>query len=131
MMKIVFPASAFIFACCVTASSYAQDTLPSASLFFTPQEAHEAEVLAQKLTPAGQGDIHLGAVMYYGPKDWTLWIQGEKWTPETSRDDLHVLAVTANEVHLSWRGEDGVTREIALAPNESYQISTGKIISAP
>jgi hypothetical protein len=115
-------------------SAHAQDNgaLPSTSLFFTAQEAHEAEVLAQKLAPAGQGDIHLGAVMYYGTNDWTLWLQGEKWTPETSRDDLRVLEVTATAVRLSWRDEeDKTTREITLKPNESYQISTGKIVTAP
>ncbi|MDR3423472.1 MAG: hypothetical protein P4M13_00120 [Alphaproteobacteria bacterium] len=106
--------------------------LPQTSLFFTPQESRAAEILAQKAQPAGQGDIRLGAVMYYGPHDWTLWLQGEKWTPETSRPDLRVEEVSANEVRLSWRAEDGSgERDFTLKPNQSYQIATGKIIAGP
>jgi len=32
-------------------------------------------------------DIHLGAVLYYGPERWTLWLQGKRWTPATVNDD--------------------------------------------
>lgn len=117
---------------CFPASAAEEIAPPQASLFFTPQEAHEAEMLAQKLTPAGQGDIHLGAVMYYGPHDWTLWLQGEKWTPETTRNNLHVLNVTANDVRLSWQDEsNSAVHEITLRPNQAYQIATGKVITAP
>jgi hypothetical protein len=119
--------AAFVF----SSAHAAENGIPEASLFFTPQEAHDAEALAQRLAPAGQGDIHLGAVLYYGPHDWTLWLQGEKWTPETSRDNVQILDVTENNVRLLWRGEDGSDKaEITLKPNQSYQISTGKIISA-
>jgi hypothetical protein len=124
----------FILIACYFSPAFAEDGngAPQASLFFTPQEAHEAEVLAQRLAPAGVGDIRLGAVMYYGPDDWTLWLQGEKWTPETSRDDLRVLEVTEDAVRLWWRNEDDATEhEITLRPNESFQIATGKIISEP
>ncbi len=82
--------------------------------------------------PVGRGDIHLGAVIYYAPNDWTLWLQGEKWTPETSREDLRVLAVTVDEVRLSWQGEDDAPpREIILRPNQSYQIATESVITSP
>ncbi len=105
---------------------------PPASLFFTPSETHEAERLAAHEAPTGAGDIRLGAIMYYGPQDWSLWLQGEKWTPETSRDDLHILQVSPNDVHLSWRDDEkGETHLITLHPNESYQIATGKTIFAP
>jgi len=115
------------------APAQAQETgLPQTSLFFTPQEAHEAETLAQRLAPAGRGDIHCGAIFYYGPKDWTVWLQGKKWTPETSRDDLQILEVTASDVRLLWHGEDGASPvAFSLKPNQSFQIATRKVIAGP
>ena len=106
--------------------------IPGESLFLTPQEARTAEILADKNAPAGQGDIRLGAVMYYGPGDWALWLQGERWTPETRRENLSVTQVTAGEVHMIWRGDEGgKEHEIVLRPNQTYQIATGKVMGSP
>jgi hypothetical protein len=106
--------------------------VPQTSLFFSPQEARDAEIQAAKLALAGQGDISLGAIMYYTANDWTLWLRGERWTPQTSHEDLRVLDVSANEVHLSWREDTGSTeREITLRPHQTFQIATGKIITSP
>jgi hypothetical protein len=56
----------------------------------------------------------------------------QKWTPGTSRDDLRVLEVTANEVRFLLQGAgDATPQEITLRPNQSYQIGTGKIVFQP
>jgi hypothetical protein len=116
-------------------SALAQDANvpPQSSLFFTPQETREAERLAEKAAPAGgASNIRLGAVMYYGPGDWTLWLQGEKWTPGTVHENLHILEVSPAKVRLLWRGdEDSAESDITLRPNETYQIATGKVIVSP
>ena len=89
-------------------------------------------MLAAKETPAGQGDIRLGAILYYAPNDWTLWVRGERWTPDSTSEDLRILSVTPNEVVVAWREDkDSEQKEITLKPNQMYQISTGKIISSP
>ncbi|MDR3450687.1 MAG: hypothetical protein P4M15_13255 [Alphaproteobacteria bacterium] len=106
--------------------------LPHGSLFFTPQQADAADNLAEKSMPPGIGDIRLGAILYYGPGDWAVWIRGEKWGPGTARDDLRITEVTPDKVYLAWHDEDNdVTRNIALRPSESYQIATGRIIPTP
>ena len=120
-----------IIICQLTSPAHAAD-IPQSSLFFTPQEARDAELQAAKSAPAGQGDISLSAIMFYTADDWTLWLRGERWTPQTDHDDLHVLHVTANEVRLSWREDAGsAEREITLRPNQTYQIATEKIITNP
>lgn len=108
----------------------AGDELPQKSLFLAPQEAHEAQLLARQ-EATRTGNIHLGAVVFYAPDDWTLWLQGEKWTPDTVRGDLGVLEVTEDSVSLTWRDENGVDRNFTLKPNETYEIATGQIISEP
>jgi hypothetical protein len=114
------------------ADALGSEALPEASLFFTSQEMREAGMLTRKIPPVREGEIHLGAVVYYDPDDWTLWLQGTKWTPETEQSDLRVLEVTANDVRLLWRGENGKeAQEILLKPNQSFEIATGKVISQP
>jgi len=98
---------------------------PEASLFFTPQEAREAERLARQSAPAGQGEIQLGAVIYYGPNDWAFWLQNEKWTPTTLREDMQVLEVNADEVRLVWRGGGG-SQEVTLRPYQSFKVPAKK-----
>lgn len=108
----------------------AQARIPQSSLFFSSREAHEAEMMALRLVPSGKGDIRLGAVLYFGPNDWVLWLQGEKWTPETARDDLQVLDVAEDHVRLLWqknKGEKAV--EILLKPHQAYRLATGEIIT--
>lgn len=129
-MKRLFLCAALAF---LPAPSFAQnDPVPQASLFFSPRDAHEAEMQAQRLIPAGKGDIHLGAVLYYGPNDWVFWLQGEKWTPSTTRKNIRIEEVSAAKVRLVWQDpERPAPVKIELKPNQSYQISTGKIIDAP
>jgi len=119
------------FALCLLCTPALADTTPAASLFFTPDEARQIEVLKQKNpVPLGDtGDVHLGAVFYYGERNWVLWLQGQRWTPETDRADLHVLEVTADHVRLSLAAAAGLPlREITLKPYQTYQLSTGKVV---
>jgi len=121
LVPIFFP-----FLCC------AQENIPQTSLFFTPQETYDASHEARKIAPAGKGDLRLDAIIYYGDNDWTLWLQGERWTPDTIRENIKILRVTPTEATFDWK--EGVTappQKITLKPNQYYQISTGKIIAQP
>ena len=116
-----------------SSATYASEGPPTTSLFLSPQDVSEADRQAEQSTPAGQGDITLGAIMYYAPHDWTIWLRGERWTPQTSRQDLSVRAVSADEVRLSWRSDGDqatvIEKNITLTTNQTYQISTGRIIN--
>jgi hypothetical protein len=111
--------------------AFAAASVPTDSLFFTPDETKQIEALANKNGPrnSSQSDIHLGAVMYYGPGNWTLWLQGERWTPETVKADLHVLDVQPDAVRLTLTATpDMTTREITLRPHQTYRIATGQVV---
>ncbi len=103
-----------------------EDAPPQTSLFFTRDEAREADMLARRNAPAGQGDIQLGAVIYYGPDDWTFWLRNEKWTPDTLRDDFQVLEVTADMVRLLWRSDEGM-QEVTLRPFQTFRASAKQL----
>jgi len=123
----------FLVAALISFPAYAleNDALPSTSLFFTTQEIFEASVQAHRVSFQKPDEIRLGAVFYYAPGDWTLWLQGEKWTPDTSRGNLRVLDVTADSVRIAVKGPDGTETDIALKPNQAYDIKTGNISGSP
>ncbi len=121
----IFACLAGIFSAFSTALAQGYMPPPRTSLFFTQKEAREAEKLARQSAPAGQGEIQLGAVIYYAPDDWAFWLQNEKWTPNTLREDLQVLEVTADEVRLVWRGGGG-SQEVTLRPYQSFKMPAKK-----
>ena len=110
-----------------TASAAASDQ--TASPFFTAEQLQRIDAFAPPAYVASSPDIiHLGAVLYYGPDNWALWLQGERWTPETDRPDLHILAVTPEQVRLSLTPLDkGPAQEISLRPHQSYNRITQTI----
>jgi hypothetical protein len=121
--------------CLLSHAALAADA-PAMSLFFTPQETQAIEaLLAPPPAPPppadnGVGDLHLGAVLYYGPRDWVVWLQGERWTPQTNRGGLHVVDVTpAGHVRLSLAAASGSPpREITLKPYQTYQSESGAVV---
>ncbi len=106
--------------------AYAEEP-PARSLFFTNEESAQISALQAKETAgrSDDGDIHLEAIMYYGPGDWTLWLQGMRWTPQTDRPDIHVVDVQSDQVRLRIAG---VADDVVLKPHQTFQVATGKII---
>lgn len=105
--------------------------LPTHSLFFTPEESKTIDALANKdgKKTATQADIHLGAIMYYGPDDWTLWLQGERWTPATVHDGMRILTVEPNQVKLQLSNAANTSsQEVTLRPYQTFHMATGQII---
>ncbi len=119
-------------------SSQQAISLPATSLFFTAEEV-QAIKASETATPyevdhaqANDGmprTIYLDAVMYYGPEDWTLWLQGERWTPHTRRSGLDVVSVLpSGDVRLSLQDTpNAAPRVITLRAHQAYNFATGKI----
>ena len=99
-----------------------------ASLFFSPAEMATIDGLARR-APAVAGDknIRLGAVFYYGPHEWSLWLQGKMWTPQTDQPDLHVIEVQPNAVRFSLTLPDSAAREFTLKPYQTYRPVTDDV----
>lgn len=115
--------------CLATIAATAAASDQAASPFFTAEQLRRIGAAAPPALGAPSPDlIHLGAVLYYGPDNWALWLQGERWTPETDRPDLHILAVTPEQVRLSLTPlDDGPALDITLRPHQSYNRVTQTI----
>jgi hypothetical protein len=112
-------------ALCAPCPVKADNSTPS--LFFTNDEMQTIEAAVQKSAqqhPSDNGeDVTLGAVLYYGPENWSVWLQGERWTPTTNKPNLHIVDVAADHVRLSVTPLSGGTpQEITLRPHQTYSL---------
>jgi hypothetical protein len=98
------------------------------SLFFSVEEAQQIDRLSHQTAPEKVlADITLDAIFYYGPADWTLWLQNRRWTPATEDDGIRVLSVGPGAVRLRV-DEAGLARDITLKPHQTWQASTGNVV---
>jgi len=116
--------------CCVASLAQAAEA-PNTSLFFTPDNVQKVEalLLQKPIEKNANADVHLGAVFYYGPAEWVVWLQGERWTPDTRHDDIRIIDVAPELVHVQiTSASGGPLRDVSLKPHQTYQLSTGRIV---
>jgi hypothetical protein len=102
------------------------------SLFFNGGELTRIEAeIAGKERPApetAQDTVTLGAIVYYGPKNWAVWLQGERWTPATKHPELQILDVKPGLVRATYSPPNGAKKStISLKPYQTFHAATGKI----
>ncbi|WP_372827697.1 hypothetical protein [Polaromonas sp.] len=75
-------------------------------------------------------DLHLSAIIYLGPDNWVIWINGRPLRSGEQHGSLRVLKVTPAQVLLTADQGDraGLTPIIALRPQQSYLAATGQIV---
>jgi len=128
-MKIAL--TVFVWLIAAALPALAQEQTPS--LFFTDGELARIEEAVRALPASKRMHakhlLHLGSIVYVGPENWVVWLQGDKWTPETDRPNMHIVEVTANEVLLSLvPRRDEPPQTVTLRPHQSYNLLTGEVI---
>lgn len=123
-MKI-FVLFLFLFLCAASAQA-------APSLFFTEEEtaAIEEDLArhAQDFRARDAGLLSLESVVFYAPDRWTLWIDGEKWTPETRKEGLEIVDVAPDQAQLRVSPpRSGVPRLAVLRAHQSLDLATGDI----
>ncbi|MDD3182025.1 MAG: hypothetical protein PHD48_04375 [Alphaproteobacteria bacterium] len=103
------------------------------SLFFTQEERLRIDEEVRKNPPdaavRAKHLLHLSTILFFGTDDWSIWLQGEKWTPATDKPDIHILAVTPDEVHLSVKLHSGrIIEHVLLRPHQSLNLLNGQVI---
>ena len=115
----------------------------SGSLFFSPLElATIQKALAGNVTgTAALGAttshvdipkvrvIALAGVVYRGPEEWTIWLNGRKVTPQNLLPEIMEIQVERDRVHLKWF-DIGINNVISLTlrAHQTYDIVTGVLL---
>lgn len=102
-------------------------SLPETSLFFSADEVQTIEqpILKSLAASSAGQDVQLGAVFYYAPNDWVLWLQNQRWTPQTRQEGLRILEVAPDRVRLVLVDDN---KEITLRPHQTYLVASGRIV---
>ena len=84
---------------------------------------------ARSAPTAAADSLHLAAIVYHGPDDWRIWLNGQSFTPQARPRAIEILQVTAEAVVLAWRTGPGAgPTRIRLQPNQSYLVASGRIV---
>jgi hypothetical protein len=72
--------------------------------------------------------LYLGSIMYSGPKDWTIWINGAPIGPDQDFLSFQVTAITPRYVELLVPLSVQGMRPVRLEPNQTFIAESGIIV---
>lgn len=73
--------------------------------------------------------VYLAALFYFGPDNWSFWLDGERFSPGDPQAGFEVIRVTPGAVTLNWNPAD---REadftFTLSPRQSFDPARGEVV---
>jgi hypothetical protein len=72
--------------------------------------------------------LYLGSIMYSGPKDWTIWINGAPIGPDQDFQAFQVTEITPRYVELLVPLSVQGMRPVRLEPNQSFIAASGIVV---
>jgi hypothetical protein len=110
---------------------------PFETLMFTTDEYTEIQgrIASGSVTETNQGkqaiedaSLYLSTILYYGPKDWTIWVNGVAIGPNQDFQAFQVTEIDANSVQLLVPLSAQGMRPVRLAPNQTFITKTGMVV---
>ena len=96
-----------------------------------PEEEQSAAPAAPRVVkqPVGPTLLHLSAIVYFSPSSWTIWLNGERVTPDRWPKHIEALAVERDSIQVKLRiGDDRLPLSVQLWPNQTYIVSTENVV---
>ncbi len=123
------------------ASAIPRAELPD-TLMFSIDEVNEIQSrVAAGSQKAGGGEgsaegienatLYLSTILYFGPENWTIWINGRPIGPRQDFQEFKVTAIDAMSVELVVPLSAQGMRPVRLSPNQTFVAKTGDIIEGP
>jgi hypothetical protein len=108
------------------------------SLFFTPWTRSlikEYRSRKEFITPGRSGnddrvkrgarELALGGIAYHGKKDWTIWLNGLRVTPQALPEQIHDLRVTEEYVDIKWYDSyTNIIFPVRLRPHQRFNLDS-------
>jgi hypothetical protein len=75
--------------------------------------------------------LYLSTIVYYGPQDWTIWINGRPITPGAEFESFQITSISPEAVELLVPLSAQGMRPVTLSPNQSFIVKSGTIVEGP
>ena len=106
------------------------------TLMFTIDELNDikdrmvgGQITAESKQQAANIDsIYLGSIMYYGPKDWTIWVNGSPIGPNLDFQAFQVTQISSRHVELLVPLSVQGMRPVRLEPNQTFISASGIVV---
>ena len=85
--------------------------------------------IRKKVRPVGPATLYLSAIVYIGPKTWTIWLNGVRVTPDMRIGGIDIVSVGRDAVRLEMRVLTNRPRvSVRLRPNQTFVAATREVI---
>ncbi len=97
--------------------------------FIAPAEAYDPDNQSSKPIDPGPRIIALSGIVFNSQRDWTIWLNNERVTPNNIPDRVMGLSVRKDRVYIRWMdlGNQRIVN-ITLRPNQQYLLDSDSIV---
>jgi len=81
--------------------------------------------------PIEDATLYLSTILYYGPEEWTFWLNGVPIGPRQELKSIEVTAITPTYVELLVPMSAQGMRPVRLSPNQTFITKSGTVIEGP
>jgi len=75
--------------------------------------------------------LYLSTILYYGPNDWTIWVNGIAIGPRQEFQSFQITDIKPNYVELTVPLSALGMRPVKLAPNQTFIVASGTVVEGP
>jgi len=115
---------------------FSANTVPD-TLMFTIDELQEIQSRiadgnvteeAVRAEAIEEANLFLSSILYFGPKDWTIWVNGVPIGPNHEVDSFEVFNIESTHVEMIVPLSATGMRPVRLEPNQTFISQTGVIL---
>ena len=75
--------------------------------------------------------LYLSTILYYGPKSWTIWINGVPISPGQEFQSFQITDIKPDYVELTVPLSALGMRPVKLSPNQTLIVASGTVVEGP
>jgi hypothetical protein len=81
--------------------------------------------------PIEDATLYLSTILYYGPEEWTIWINGVPIGPKQELKSFEVTEISPDHVELLVPLSAQGMRPVRLSPNQTFVTKSGAVVEGP
>ncbi len=75
-----------------------------------------------------QANLFLSSILYFGPREWTIWVNGLPIGPDEDVDSFEVVDIDSSHVEMIIPLSATGMRPVRLEPNQTFISQTGLVL---